>query len=276
MTDSGSRPAAARCLVVWLAATAAVGGGGRLCARPLVDLPGRARELLAPGRFEDLVVVLGAAAGVVALAWLWLVATGTVLAALRGRLPTPDRVGTLRRAVLVLCGVALTTTLAGQAHATDGQDLSGLPYPDRPSVAATTGGAAHPGAPTTTDPGADADARPEATARPVAGATAKPVALAPPDRAGGRAGTHVVAPGETLWGIATATLAPGAPVDLVDVRWREIHRLNLAVVGDDPHLIRPGQRLVLPDAGPTPGQSRPSQSRLSQSSPHRSSQGDPS
>lgn len=68
--------------------------------------------------------------------------------------------------------------------------------------------------------------------------------LAPPP-----APEHVVRPGETLWAIAAATLAADAPAQQVDARWREIHRLNRAAIGDDPDLIRPGVPLTLPEEG---------------------------
>jgi len=35
-------------------------------------------------------------------------------------------------------------------------------------------------------------------------------------------------------------------VSAVEARWRAIYRLNRDVIGRDPDLIRPGQRLVLP------------------------------
>ncbi|GAA3776431.1 transglycosylase family protein [Micromonospora maritima] len=58
------------------------------------------------------------------------------------------------------------------------------------------------------------------------------------DRAVGRdAGTYRVRPGDTLSGIAVATHVVGG--------WRALHERNRAVVGDDPGLIFPGQRLRL-------------------------------
>jgi nucleoid-associated protein YgaU len=56
----------------------------------------------------------------------------------------------------------------------------------------------------------------------------------------------VVRPGDTLWAIARSRLGPGADDARVahDVdRW---HRLNHDVIGDDPDLIHPGQRLTAP------------------------------
>ena len=59
-------------------------------------------------------------------------------------------------------------------------------------------------------------------------------------------GEVVVRPGDSLWRLADARLATTAPVgevaDLVD----HLHRRNREVIGPDPDLIRPGQRLVIP------------------------------
>jgi nucleoid-associated protein YgaU len=50
---------------------------------------------------------------------------------------------------------------------------------------------------------------------------------------------YTVRPGDTLYGIAKLELGNGA-------RWREIYDLNKSVIGPDPNLILPGQRLVMP------------------------------
>lgn len=54
---------------------------------------------------------------------------------------------------------------------------------------------------------------------------------------------HVVRSGESLWSIAVATSAAADPAQ----RWRAIWSANRDVIGDDPDLILPGQRLRLPD-----------------------------
>lgn len=62
-------------------------------------------------------------------------------------------------------------------------------------------------------------------------------------------GTEVVVlRGDTLWGIAARSLpadATDADVAAAVARW---HSANVAVIGDDPDLIRPGQVLVAPSA----------------------------
>jgi len=61
---------------------------------------------------------------------------------------------------------------------------------------------------------------------------------------------HVVEVGDSLWIIACRTLRQRSgtePSNLaIDTYWRTIYAANQAVVGTDPNLIYPGQRLVLP------------------------------
>ena len=164
------------------------------------------------GAFDATLVRLCAGLALPAAGWLWLATTVTVLGALRGRGRYAVGVpAPLRRAVLAACGIALTGGLAvaGPAHATPGR-----PHEDR-----------------------------------VAG----PVVLAGlplPERAAAPApapATVAVAPGDTLWAIAARGLGPDASPAEIDARWRRLYDLNRAVIGPDPDLIRPAQRLeVLP------------------------------
>jgi nucleoid-associated protein YgaU len=63
--------------------------------------------------------------------------------------------------------------------------------------------------------------------------------------------SYVVRPGDTLWDIAEAHLSPGQrSPSRIDRYWRQIHAANRAVLGDDPDLIHPGARLVLPPFQP--------------------------
>lgn len=83
-----------------------------------------------------------------------------------------------------------------------------------------------------------------------------------PDRATGAprspaaGGSEVVRPGDTLWSLARARLGPTATGAAVAREWRRTYRANRTVVGADPDLIRPGQRLVLPRS--TTGPKEPS------------------
>jgi nucleoid-associated protein YgaU len=71
------------------------------------------------------------------------------------------------------------------------------------------------------------------------GATAK--ATAEPSRPNPtpKATTHQVVSGDSLWKIAQRELGNGD-------RWREIYEKNKSVIGPNPNLIKPGQKLVLP------------------------------
>jgi hypothetical protein len=163
--------------------------------------------------------------------WLWLLTTLLVVDALRGRparrAGIPDVV---RRLVLAGCGLTLVSggaalvaapvQASGPAadHAPRAAAsetlLVGLPLPDR--TTSTTAWLAQLG-------------RHTATRRPE------------PRRA-----SVVVAPGDTLWSIAAHSLADSPDALEVERRWREIYHANRDVIGADPDLIVPGQRLVLP------------------------------
>ena len=56
----------------------------------------------------------------------------------------------------------------------------------------------------------------------------------------------VVRPGDTLWHLARADLPPDASDRAVADRVREIYAANRAVIGPEPDLIRPDQRLRMP------------------------------
>ncbi len=79
---------------------------------------------------------------------------------------------------------------------------------------------------------------------------AEPVPAAAPSEAALPSGAaHVVARGDTLWDIAASALrAKGKVPSSSDVAryWPALYDLNRAVIGPDPNLILPGQRLVLP------------------------------
>jgi nucleoid-associated protein YgaU len=145
-----------------------------------------------------------------------------------------------RRLVLLACGGALTLGVALPAHAVTTADeptadagrptpaevaatilprLDGLPLPRRPVVSGVVAG-------TTTAP-----------------TTAPTTATAP---AVPRAREVAVRPGDTLWAIAAADLGPAAGTTAVARHCAELHRLNREVVGADPDLVLPGQRLRLP------------------------------
>ncbi|GAB3656504.1 hypothetical protein GCM10027596_10780 [Nocardioides korecus] len=59
--------------------------------------------------------------------------------------------------------------------------------------------------------------------------------------------THVVVrPGDCLWDLAARRLPPGASRAEVAAAVRRLHALNHRLIGPDPDLLRPGQRLAVP------------------------------
>ena len=92
------------------------------------------------------------------------------------------------------------------AQAHERGDLDGLPLPDRPLVSAT------PTAP-----------RPQRDATSV-----------------------VVHRGDTLWAIARQRLGPQAEASAIAGSVRRWYAANRAVIGENPDLIKPGQRLTAP------------------------------
>lgn len=213
--DRSSTP---RCLLVALGATVA------LAALAALALPALASVRPAPGRtFDELLVGGCAAAGLATAAWLWAVTVLVALEARRGRPPRQATFavpGAVRRLVLAACGVAVLASASPAAAHDQPHPLHGLPMPER-----ATSTAAWVVAALSTAPGAQAAA----------------------DQDEGR--TTVVRPGDTLWQLAAADLSPTAGPAAVTRHWHRLHDLNRAVIGDDPDLIHPGQRLQLP---PTP------------------------
>lgn len=170
---------------------------------------------------------------------------------------------------LLVAGVVTTITV-GSAHATTGDPapspsvaadldrpgLEGLTLPDRPTPrAAVPAPASTPApdadadlpdvAPTVPPPRADrpapddADADADAHDR-AAETSSQPGAPAPPT-------TVVVRSGDTLWRIAAAALGPTAGDAEVAAGVRRWHAANGAVIGPDPDVLVPGQRLVDPE-----------------------------
>ncbi|ABL80956.1 MULTISPECIES: hypothetical protein [unclassified Nocardioides] len=200
---------ATRCLAVWAAASALAAALGAWLLPVAVGDAG--------SRFDLVLVRACAAVALVGTCWLWLAASATVVAALRGRpARAPGVPAVVRRLVLAACGAGLAAGLVAPAQATPGDvhvdrqptaGLAGLPLPDRavglPGRALLSHGAPRP----TTAPG--------------------------------RLPTVVVRPGDSLWELAATHLDdPG--------RWPQIYALNRDQIGPDPGLIQPATRLRLP------------------------------
>ena len=58
----------------------------------------------------------------------------------------------------------------------------------------------------------------------------------------------VVVRGDTLWSVAARTLGPGADDAAIAAEWQRWYAANRTVVGADPDLLLPGQRLLPPPA----------------------------
>jgi nucleoid-associated protein YgaU len=63
-------------------------------------------------------------------------------------------------------------------------------------------------------------------------------------------GDIVVQAGDTLWSIATRALAPGSSATDITAEWHQWYAANHDVIGADPGLIYPGQRLRPPASTP--------------------------
>jgi nucleoid-associated protein YgaU len=131
-------------------------------------------------------------------------------------------------------GVAGVVTAADRSDQPGRQlvDLPATPVPDRPAV--------------TVPPGWTPD-RPVATHRRSAQAEAASRLVTGPARAERRVADEVVVRrGDSLWDIAARHLGPDASAADVAVEWPRWHHANRDVIGADPDLLIPGQRLVPP------------------------------
>lgn len=227
----GSRGSRIRCLVVWTVASGGLGLTGAVARAVLQTAPHRLTTL-ARTPLDVALTDLAAVALLGCAAWLWLVTTVVVVEVLvvegrRGGVPGPAPRGVpagVRRVVLAACGVALTSGLAQPSQAADPHSrathrghltaLAGLPLPDRA----------------------------------VAGAASRPRTE---HRRGEPQRTVLVRPGDTLWSLAARDLAAGSPDVLVAAHWHAIYAANRALIGPDPDVIVPGQRLRLPGKDPS-------------------------
>lgn len=124
-----------------------------------------------------------------------------------------------------------------------------------PAAAPGAGPTTHPSVPTTGPGAAPRSAAPSATpatppapqitARPAAPPESPPPAPLPPSTSP-TTSTCTVVPGDSLWSIAARRLGKGATATRVAHYWPRVYAHNSSVVGDDPSLIHPGQRLTLP------------------------------
>ncbi|MDR6176708.1 hypothetical protein QE364_001420 [Nocardioides zeae] len=199
--------------------------------------------------YDALLVALASTALLVAAPWCWVLVALVCVDALRGA--ERQRRGcpaVLRRGVLLALGVTTAVALAqpataitapaadpsttgetavgatgatgalagGRAASPTAELLDGLPLPDRPDGLVPAAGPATAAA---------------AGRGPAAGGAPRP--------------HHVVVAGDDLWSVAVAHLPAGADDAAVLDATLALHRANADVLGPDPDLIHPGQRLDL-------------------------------
>lgn len=162
-------------------------------------------------------------------------------AATRGRAGRPTAL--VSTAVAALVVAALTAPVASAAVPTSGTSVVTADVGDPADAGPIGSVSGEDPAPGTwsvlAQPGftAPAGVTPEAVAL-VSGVATRPAGT---DRA-----EVVVTAGDTLWSLAAARLGPGASDAEVARAWPGWWEANRAVIGDDPHLLLPGQRLVVP------------------------------
>lgn len=220
--DRGSRW---RCLLVWMSGTCSLGAAAYLL-RGIGRRVEADRASLASLSLDQVLSDIAGGVLLLCLAWAWVELTAAVAEAWRG--VRPARRGAfqlsrgVRRVVLAACGVALVSGAASPAVAT-----AAVGHRDRP--ARLHGAALLSGLPL-----------PERAVAP------RPAPHRTPER-----DVVVVRPGDSLWAIARRELPPGASDAAVTDRWHEIYAANRDVIGPDPDLVRPGQRLLLPRKDPS-------------------------
>jgi len=158
------------------------------------------------GPFDVALVRLASVALLACAGWGWVVATLVVASAVRGSVSRVPAPAVVRRLLLAACGTALSTGMA-----------AGLATP----ALAAGGGSSLAGLPF---PDRAVAAQPRH--RPVETVTVGPV--------------------DTLWSLAASRLPADASEATIATACRRLYQLNRAVIGDDPDLIQPGQRLALP------------------------------
>lgn len=204
-----------------------------------------------PAAADALVALLAAGAAWLVLSWLTAVTLLALVSAAVGGLGSRAHAASLalapafaRRAVAAVLGMAVAgVPIAGGLPA--GAD-------ERPATVATAG----------TATGLDLD-RPAATAPPAGWTPDRPATThrrdastetairlvsSPPHAEHGVADEVVVRRGDTLWDIATRHLGPDSGAAEVAAEWPRWYAANRGVIGEDPDLLLPGQRLVAPSA----------------------------
>jgi hypothetical protein len=221
--DRGSR---CRCLFVWVSGTATLAAPALLCHRQLARLGSLWADPASwqGTPFDRALQRLAAGVLLVCAGWAWVALSVTVGEAWRGLSPRPPRIvpDGVRRAVLAACGVALVTSVSGPALAAGG-------------VPPRSGDVRH----------VELSGLGVLSGLPLPDRAVAPRRTPPPPSR-----TVVVRRGDCLWSIARHDLPPGATSAEVSARWRAVYAVNRHVIGPDPDVIEPGQRLRLPRKDP--------------------------
>lgn len=207
--------------------------------------------------FEDQLGIAANTAGLIVITW-WVMSFGIAVAAAMldrlGRTRAAAATGRfspafMRRLVLAAVGLQLLTApLATAATAPDGSGPGGpaqaavsaswTPSPGQAPVPEPQG----PGATTGVDPRWK-PLSPIVDAGPL---TARPVRSQ--DTPAARREVTVRS-GDSLWSIAAASLGPFASDADIAREWPRLYAGNRQAIGPNPHLLRPGQVLILPPGG---------------------------
>ena len=219
-----------------------------------------------PASLDEALLVVVLAACVLLGGWLVVSTTVACAAHLPGRLGDRARrwsrtvaPAATRRVAAILVGAAVGATLApGPATASvGGVGGPGAPAGRSPGFVLTVPAAApspSPSAPTPAAPEASAPAS-SAPAPSVTGPGWTPSRPVHPPASVARLVTGPSAPastevvvqrGDSLWTIARRHLGPGATDTEVAAAWPHWYAANRDVIGPDPDLLRPGQRLRAP------------------------------
>jgi len=213
------------------------------------DLPrssGELSRLLAHGSVDGTTAILAGLAAELCVLYLLLTAilvgcsqlpglTGRLAGALTGRLVPAF----LRRAVEATLGIAVATASVSAPAAPALAAGTAGPRPSPTSTAAAPPAARTPGPPL---PSLD---RPEGPPQPRARPPVTPGQILTPGRAVVDVAV-VVRRGDSLWRIAARHLGPQVTEAQVAAAWPRWYAANRAVVGPDPNLLLPGQRLIPP------------------------------
>lgn len=231
-----------RLIALFVATSALSLGLGCASARALTIMCSAPPAWWGPSQVSAAVVLLAAGAGSLGAGWHALSALTALVAE---SAPSARSMGLRRGAALVLArwGAPAVRRLVAGGIAVALVSAPALAAPAVSAVPAVSGD----------DLGwRSSSPAPTDTADPATTYTADPEGEEPTGPAPTNAGTHVVAPGESLWSITADLLGAGACAAEITEAWPSLYAANSHEVGADPDLIRPGQVLDLPVALTTP------------------------